>query len=599
MNARTLPELLTRVVAERDAPSVLREKRGGAWTDVSARELRARVEDAAYGLAELGIRPGDRVGLLSENRVGWAVADLAILANGALTVPVYPSLGADVAGHILRDSGARLCIVSTADQLEKVREARPGTAVERVITLEAPPDGSGDALHVDRVAELGRALRTRMPGLVEGRTAAIDPHAAATVLYTSGTTGLPKGVLLSHENILSNVRAALSVFEIGPDDVALSFLPLCHIFERTAGYYVMLQAGATIAYAESVEAVARNLVEVEPTIVLGVPRFFEKMRDRVLEAVRASPPLRRRLFAWAMRVGGAAVEARLAGRRRGPSVALQHALADRLVLSKLRARTGGRIRFFVSGGAALPPEIAHFFWAAGLPLFEGYGLSETAPVIAANTFEHLRIGSVGRPVPGVEVRIAADGEILCRGPNVMLGYHGLPDETSGVLRDGWFHTGDVGYVDPDGFLFITDRKKDLFKITAGKYVAPQPIEGRLQLHPLVSQAVVVGSRRKHTAALLVPERPALERQAREAGVGVEDLDALLREPRILKLFEGVLREVNASLAPHEKLRHFTLLAEPFTIESGELTPTLKVKRSVVEQRYRERIAAMYGDSDAG
>jgi long-chain acyl-CoA synthetase len=424
----------------------------------------------------------------------------------------------------------------------------------------------------------------------------VDPHAPATILYTSGTTGLPKGVLLTHENILSNIRSVLSVFEIGPGDVTLSFLPLCHIFERTAGYYTMLQAGAVISYAESVETVPRDLVQIRPTIVLGVPRFYEKTRDRVLEAVRDAPPARRRLFAWAMRVGGAAADARIAGRRPGPLLAARHVLADRLVLARLRARTGGRIRFFVSGGAALPPEIARFFWAAGLPILEGYGLSETAPVIAANTFRHVRIGSVGRPVPGVEVRIAADGEILCRGPNVMLGYHELHEETAAAVRDGWFHTGDVGHQDEDGFLFITDRKKDLFKITAGKYVAPQPIEGRLQLNRLVGQAVVVGSRRKHAAALIVPERAALEREAREAGVHADDFESLLRDPRVLALYEGVLREVNASLAAHEKVRRFALLAEPFTIDSGELTPTLKVKRSVVEARYRSRIDAMYGDA---
>jgi long-chain acyl-CoA synthetase len=597
--ARTLPELLTRVVAARDAPVVLREARGGVWTDVSARELGSRVDDLAYGLAQLGAGPGDRVALLSENRVGWAVADLAILANGALTVPVYPSLGADVAGHILRDSRARICVVSTPEQLEKVRQARAGTALERVITLDPSPGGGDDVLHVDRAAELGRALRARSPGLVEGRAAAIDAAAPATILYTSGTTGLPKGVLLSHENILSNIRSVLSVFEIGPGDVTLSFLPLCHIFERTAGYYTMLQAGATISYAESIETVPRDLMEVRPTIVLGVPRFYEKTRDRVLDAVRDAPPLRRRLFAWAIRVGGAAAEARMAGRRPGPLLAARHAVADRLVLSKLRARTGGRIRFFVSGGAALPPEIARFFWAAGLPVLEGYGLSETAPVIAANTFRHVRIGSVGRPVPGVEVRIAPDGEIVCRGPNIMAGYHDLPDETSAVLRDGWFHTGDVGHLDADGFLYVTDRKKDLFKTTAGKYVAPAPIESRLQLHPLVSQAVVVGSRRKHAAVLIVPDRVALEREAREAGVEAADLAALLREPLVQQLFERVLREVNASLAAHEKVRRFTLLPEPFTIESGELTPTLKVKRSVVETRYRSLIDAMYGGDGGG
>jgi long-chain acyl-CoA synthetase len=597
--ARTLPELLTRVVAARDAPVVLRQARGGVWTDVSARELRSRVDDLACGLAQLGVGPGDRVALLSENRVGWAVADLAILANGALTVPVYPSLGADVAGHILRDSRARICVVSTPEQLDKVREAGAATAVERVITLDPSPGGGDDVLHVDRAAELGRALRARSPGLVEGRTAAIDPHAPATILYTSGTTGLPKGVLLSHENILSNIRSVLSVFEIGPDDVTLSFLPLCHIFERTAGYYTMLQAGATISYAESIETVPRDLTEVRPTIVLGVPRFYEKTRDRVLDAVRDAPPLRRRLFAWAMRVGTEAAGARMAGRRPGPLLAARHAVADRLVLSKLRARTGGRIRFFVSGGAALPPEIARFFWAAGLPVLEGYGLSETAPVIAANTFRHVRIGSVGRPVPGVEVRIAPDGEILCRGPNIMAGYHDLPDETSAALRDGWFHTGDVGHLDADGFLYITDRKKDLFKTTAGKYVAPAPIESRLQLHPLVSQAVVVGSRRKHAAVLIVPERAALEREAREAGVQAADLAALLREPLVQELFDRVVRDVNASLPAHEKVRRFTLLPEPFTIESGELTPTLKVKRSVVETRYRSRIDAMYGSDGEG
>ncbi len=595
MDVRTLPQLVSHVVQRFDKPDALKYKREGRYVDISARQLQHEVESVGFGLLALGLERGERVAILSENRPGWALADLAILSAGGLTVPVYPTLVAEQVQYILQDCAARICVVSTREQLQKILSVRSATRLTHVITLDPLHHDDPAVLSLKQISALGEKKRDESPGLLRERLDTIDPYGVATILYTSGTTGRPKGVMLSHENILSNVRTALGPFALAPSDVALSFHPLSHIFERTAGYYAMLYAGATIAYAESIETVAQNMLEVRPTIVMSVPRLYEKMYARVMDAALAGPALRKRLFLWAKKVGERVVDLRLSGTPVGRALAAQHALASPLVFAKLRTRTGGRLRFFISGGAPLSAKIAKFFWAADLPIYEGYGLTETSPVIACNMPAATRLGSVGKPIPGVEVRIAEDGEILVKGPNVMVGYFHMPEETAAALADGWFKTGDIGLLDKDGFLVITDRKKDLIKTSGGKYIAPQPIENRLKLSKFVSQAVVVGNRRKYASVLLVPNFENLRKQADRTGIPFTDNAGLLTHPDVRQIYEGIVDEVNAGLSHFETVKRFALLSEDFSIESGELTPTLKVKRKVVEAKYAEHIDALYGE----
>ncbi|HEY7461191.1 MAG TPA: long-chain fatty acid--CoA ligase [Gemmatimonadota bacterium] len=595
MDVCTLPQLLTHAVQNYDRPDALKFKRDGAYVDISTRQLQREVESVGFGLLALGLQPGDRVALLSENRPGWVLADLAILSAAGLTVPIYPTLVGEQVQYILQDSEARICVVSTREQLEKVLAIRGGTRLQHVITLDPLHHDDPSVQSLKQVSALGEKKRDESPALLRERLDALDPHGVATILYTSGTTGRPKGVMLSHENILSNAKSALVPFGLGPSDLALSFLPLSHSFERTCGYYALLHAGVSIAYAESVEAVAQNMLEVRPTIVMSVPRLYEKMYARVMDAALAGSPVKKRLFVWAKDVGERVVDLRLAGKPVGRALAAQHALASRLVFSKLRARTGGRVRIFISGSAPLSPKIARFFWGAGLPIYEGYGLTETSPVVTCNSPQAVRLGTVGKPIPGVEVRIAEDGEILVKGPNVMLGYYRLPEETANAMADGWFRTGDIGHLDKDGFLLITDRKKDLIKTSGGKYIAPQPIETRLKLSKFVSQAVVVGNRRKYACVLLVPNLENLRKHADRTGIPFTDNTGLLGHPQVRRLYEEIVDEVNVGAAHFESVKRFSLLAQDFSIESGELTPTLKVKRSVVENRYAEEIDAMYDE----
>jgi long-chain acyl-CoA synthetase len=595
MDVRTLPQLFRRSVETYDKPDALKYKRGGVYVDISARELQREVDNVAYGLMALGMEPGDRVALLSENRPGWALADLATLSGGGLTVPIYPTLTAEIVQYILQNCEARICVVSTREQLQKVLSIRPGTAVKHVVTIDPVHHADESVLSIQQVAALGAKKRDESPGLLGERLDRIDPRGTATILYTSGTTGRPKGVMLSHDNILSNIDTTLGSFEIGTSDVCLSFLPLSHILERMAGYYTMLHAGATIAYAESIESVAQNMTEVHPTVMISVPRLYEKIYARVMDAALEGSALKKRLFFWAKDVGEEAVERRLAGKPLGRKLAAQYALANRLVFSKLRARTGGRLKFFVSGGAPLSAKIAKFFWAAELPILEGYGLTETSPVIACNTLSATRLGAVGKPIPGVQVRIEDDGEILCKGPNVMLGYYRMPEETAATIVDGWFKTGDIGHLDADGFLVITDRKKDLIKTSGGKHIAPQPIENNLKLSKFVSQAVVVGNRRKYASVLIVPNFENLRKHADRNAIPFTDNAGLLNHPAVREIYDGVVEEVNAELSHFESIKKFTLLPDDFTVESGDLTPTLKVKRNVIEKKFVDRIDAMYGE----
>jgi long-chain acyl-CoA synthetase len=571
----------------------LRAKRDGRWTDIGYRELADQVQDCSIGLRELGAKRGDRVAILSENRPEWAITDYACLAVRAADVPIYPTLPARQVEYILRDCGAAVVVVSNATQLEKVQSVRERLpALAHVIALDPGAQGPG-VLPFESLLARGRAARDRHPDW-QGSALEAAPDDLATLIYTSGTTGDPKGVMLSHGNIASNVTTCVDLFSFTAEDECLSFLPLSHIFERMFGHYCMFHAGVVINYAESIDTVPANMLEVRPHLMASVPRLYEKIYARVLDNVRTSSALRKRIFAWGRRVGEQWAELTIAKRPVPASLRLQKAVADRLVFAKLRARTGGRIRFFISGGAPLSPEIARFFYAAGLPILEGYGLTETSPVMAVNTFQNHRLGTVGQAIPGVEIRIADDGEIVTRGPNVMCGYFNKPEATAEAIdEEGWFHTGDIGTIDADGFLSITDRKKDLIVTAGGKNIAPQPIENLAKSSKFVATAVMIGDRRPFPVMLVVPNAVQVKGWVEHKGLPDGDLEHLLGLPEVRQKIEREVRMTLRDLAQFEMPKKLLLLTRDFTVEAGELTPTLKVRRRIVEERHRVAIEALY------
>jgi long-chain acyl-CoA synthetase len=573
----------------------MRIRRDGRWEPLAYTDLAERVHAASIGLRELGVQDGDRLAILSENRPEWAITDYACLAARATDVPIYPTLPARQAEYILRDSGAVGVVVSSVGQLEKVRSIRDRLpALRLVIALDAGARGP-DVLPFEELLACGRSARARHP---DWRAHALraSPDDLATIIYTSGTTGDPKGVMLTHGNIASNVTTCVGLFDFGPGDECLSFLPLSHIFERMFGHYSMFHAGVVINYAGSIETVAADMQELRPTMMASVPRLYEKIFSRVLDSVRSSAAPRRRIFGWARRVGEAWVDRILAGQPVPGRLALERRLADRLVFSKLRGRTGGRIRFFISGGAPLSPDIARFFFAAGMPILEGYGLTETSPVMAVNTFGHTRLGTVGRPIPGVDIRIAPDGEIVTRGPNVMRGYYGKPEATAAALdEEGWFHTGDIGLLDAEGYLSITDRKKDLIVTAGGKNIAPQPIENLAKSSKFVSNAVMLGDRRPFPIMLVVPNAGPLKAWAARHGLPADDMELLVRLPEVHTKLEREVRKTLRDLAQFEMPKKFLLLPNDFSVEGGELTPTLKVRRRIVEERHKTAIETLYAE----
>ena len=577
--------------------AALRYKANGAWRDVTHQEAARRVKRTAMGLRELGIQPGDRIAIMSPNCPEWAIADFACLSIRCADVPVYPTLPAKQAAYVLHDSGAVAVFVADAAQYAKVAEHRAELpAIRHVIQFTGDAEGPG-VTTMQAVEQLGAAAERRYPDY-ERDARAVPPDELATLIYTSGTTGNPKGVMLTHRNFASNVVAALPRLPVGPADSALSLLPLSHSFERMAGHYTLFHAGVTISYAESLEQVSANMQEVRPTVVLAVPRLYEKIYGRVLENALAGSSLKRRIFFWAKRNGEAWVDLALSGRPVPAGLAFRRRIADRLVFTKLRARTGGRIRFFVSGGAPLSADIAKFFFAAGLPILEGYGLTESSPVICVNPEARPRLGSVGPAIDGVEVRIAPDGEVLARGPNIMRGYYNQPEATrEAVDAEGWLHTGDIGELDADGYLRITDRKKDIIVTAGGKNIAPQPIENLIKTSGFILNAVMIGDKRKFPVMLVVPNPEAVKAWAAGRGLPSDDYPALLKHPDTVARVE---REVMASLrdlASYETPKKFLLLAQDFTVESGELTPTMKVKRRVVEKKYAQEIERLYQNDD--
>ncbi|HKO96099.1 MAG TPA: long-chain fatty acid--CoA ligase [Pyrinomonadaceae bacterium] len=592
--AQSVPELCLTASLQHGKSDALNHKSGDDWVNISAERFVDRVRHVALGLAELGIKPGDRVALLSENRPEWSIADLAILSLGAINVPIYTTQAVDQIRYILSDSGSRVIFVSNKKLFKHAEPALEGLDfVEQVVFFDA--DAGGDVSGSTSLANLeqrGKQRAQSNPAAFDAYLKAIRPDDMATIIYTSGTTGEPKGVMLTHANFMSNVLAITSGLPISSTDIALSVLPLSHIFERS-GFYIFCYSGVSVYYAASFDQVGENLREVRPTVMTAVPRLFEKVYHRIIKKGLAAKGMKRRVFMRSLEVGQRYAELKDKGGWIWPKLAVQQKLADKLVFSKWREGVGGRLRYFVSGGAPLSPALSYSFLAAGIPILQGYGATETC-IVSANRPDDNKVGSIGMPFAGIEVKIADDGEILLRGPNVMRGYYGHPEETAAVLKDGWFSTGDVGHLDKKGRLFITDRKKDLFKLSNGKYVAPQQIESLLKQSEYVSQVVVVGAGKKQPAALVVPEWEAVRQALTDAGEDFpKDRLSLTKFPAAIKLVQSDVALLTRELADYERIRKVALLADEFTIDKGEMTPTLKIKRRVIDEKFRELIEDLY------
>ena len=595
----TLNQLFFDAVERHDRPNALQVKVAGTYQPISHRTLAERVRRTALGLRALGVPRGAKVALLSENRPEWAIADYACLTSGITDVPIYPTLPAEQMVYILKDAGVVAMFVSTAQQAEKVAQVRGELpALQHVIAF----DGNGFPgveLSLAALEEKGKAAENATV-LAQYRADALSVRAddIATLIYTSGTTGEPKGAMLSHGNLTSNVVAVQAVIPFRSDDVSLSFLPLSHVLERMFDF-LMFHVGVSIAYVESIDTIIQNIAEIRPTIVVSVPRIYEKIYARVLESALSGSAVKKAIFFWAKGVGERWSKEMQAGHSVRGWLGFQYGIADKLVFSKLRERVGGRLRYFVSGGAPLAPEINSFFYAAGLLILEGYGLTETSPVIAVNTPEHNRIGTVGRPIRGVQVRIADDGEILSRGPHIMKGYYNKPEATRDAIdAEGWFHTGDIGVLE-DGYLRITDRKKDIIVTAGGKNIAPQPIENQVKTNKFVLQAVMIGDKRKFPIMLVVPNFDQLAAWAKAKGLSFTDHASLIDLPAVKDKMEQETLASMHGLAHFEQPKRVGLLASDFTIDSGELTPTLKVKRRVVDKRYKALIDKLYESADGG
>ncbi len=593
----TLVEVFERVARKHKRPDTLNYKHDGRWIAISSDQMLARAHAIAAGLHVMGIQHGDRVALLSESRPEWTLIDAGCLFAGAIDVPIYPTLTPPQVRYILKDSGARVLVVSDQKKFLEMKEILTDCpAVEHIIFFDAAPEVRDEGITLAELEQRGQHHLGEQPELIQDLARRTTPEDLATIIYTSGTTGEPKGVMLTHANLVSNLIDSSGHLSFGEKDIALSVLPLSHIFERQA-MYMYLHQGMAVYYAESLETIGPNLREVRPTILVGVPRIFEKIYDRIKQRVAEKGRLNVALLFWAVSVAKAYARYQL-DRKKIPAVlALKHRVATKLVFSKWREAFGGRMRVLVSGGASLPDELGYIYLGAGIPIVQGYGLTETSPVITASRLEDNRIGTVGKPIPNVEVRIAADGEIETRGPNVMRGYYNKPEATRAVFTDdGWFRTGDIGTLDEEGFLRITDRKKELFKTSGGKYIAPQPIEQMIKGSRFVNQVVLIGNGRKFPAALIVPNWEQIESYVQLKGITVTSRAGLCKHPRIVDLFERQIAALTPELAQYERVKKIALLENELTIQGGEMTPTLKVKRRVVDEKYKATIDCLYDEA---
>jgi long-chain acyl-CoA synthetase len=594
---RSIPEMLRTNAKVFSSRVALKYRKQGVFVTLTYAAYYERALMVARGLGKMRVKPGDRIAILSENRAGWVIADMGILCAGAVTVPIYPTNTPEQIEYMINHSGAKIVFVSGKFQytkLLKVREAMPG--LELVVSFERfLGDPSLPVTTFYQLSEIDSPITEEEKKEIEAVIDRITPDDMLTLIYTSGTTGVPKGVMLSHNNILTNTQYLTEQSNaINKNDTLLSFLPLSHILERTGGYYTAIRNGALIAFADSIEKVPENMLEICPTVMVSVPRLFEKIYHRIYDNAHQMPKIKNALFHWGVEVGKKYVAATYIDKQPSTLLNLKYALADRLIFSKIRAKFGGNMKLFCSGGAPLDKTINEFFWIIGIPIFEGYGLTETSPALSFNSFEHIRFGSVGVALKQTEFKIAEDGEILVKGPQVMLGYYNDPDATAEAFHDGWFKTGDIGHLD-EGFVYITDRKKELIITAGGKNIAPQPIENELKMDKYMTSAFVYGDRKPYLTALIVPNLERLLEFAKEKHINYYELEDLVMHDPVQKLFEQRLADINSRLAPYETIKKFVLLAHDFSIEGGELTPTLKLRRKVIYEKYKHKIEDLYID----
>lgn len=608
----TIPQMFVQVTnhysARNTAPNagdsskfVYMRKVGKEYVGMTYDELRELTENFAAGLRTLGVERGDKVGIVSENRIEWVVSDFAIIGMGGIDVPIFPTMTSAQESYIFNHCEAKIIIVSNKFQLNKLLKVRGElTKLEHIIVMN--DDVETDGPNVLKFADVVRSGAASMAQVerrawFESQSALSNPEDLITLIYTSGTTGNPKGVMLTNTNLVSNVEGSSDAIDIGEKDVLLSFLPLCHAYERTTGYYTLFACHATVAFAVSIETVAENMKEVRPTYMTAVPRLFERIQGRIMTAIEKDTPAKQRIFHWAMSVGKRYVELKFAGKKPSPVLSAQYGLADRLVFGKIRERTGGRLRAFISGGAALPKELAEFFSAAGITILEGYGLTESSPVLTVTRAAAPAIGTVGKPLFNVQIKIAEDGEILAKGPNVMRGYLHDDEATKAVIsEDGWLHTGDIGVINEAGNLVITDRKKNIFVSSGGKNIAPQPIENTLTQSRFIDQIVLLGDKREYCTALIVPDFEYVQEYATMNGLSYPDTFSLLQSDALLQAIQRDVDALQANFAKFEKVRKFTLMERAFTVEDGEITPKLNVRRHIVEKKFSDRIEKMYEES---
>lgn len=591
---RTLVDVFTRVARAHRRPDTLNYKKDDRWISVSSDELLERARFIAAGLHAIGVNSGDRIALLSESRVEWTLTDAGAIFAGAIDVPIYPTLTPPQVRYILNDSGSCVLFVEGREKFLELKQILGECPeVKQVVFFEPEGVTPDDGLTLSQLEEKGRELETREPGHIARSSVQTKPEDLATIIYTSGTTGEPKGVMLTHANLVTNLIDSSGHLSFGEHDIALSVLPLSHVFERQA-MYMYLHQGMAVYFAESLLTIGPNLREVRPTVLVGVPRIFEKIYQRIRERAAEAGKFSTAMLAWSVSVARERARYTLAHQPVPAALKLKHAVASKLVFSKWHKAFGGRIRLLVSGGAALPEDLAYIYIGVGIPIVQGYGLTETSPVITTSRIEDNRVGTVGTAIPNVDIRIAEDGEIEVSGPNVMRGYYNKPEETSAVFTsDGWFKTGDVGMLDDDGFLRITDRKKELFKTSGGKYIAPQPIEQAIKGSRFVNQVVLIGAERKFPAALVVPVWEQIESYCKLKGIEFKSRSELCRHPRIVDLMQRQIDGLTPNLAKYEKIKKVGLLEDEFTIEGGELTPTLKVKRRVIDEKYKDVIERLY------
>ncbi len=595
---KTFPELYQIITEEYinvASHPILKYKSNDEWKNISYQEFKEEVDTLAFGLSFLGIKREDKVAIMSENRPEWVFSDLAIINIGCIDVPLYPSLTATNVEFILNNSDSVGVIVSNKLQLNKILKIRNNVKQLKFIIVMNEKDTTEDdfVYSFKEVQEMGKKYHNENPNFLKERMELAKEDDLITIIYTSGTTGEQKGAMLTHKNIITNVLDASKSFPIDENDIFLSFLPLCHIFERMSGYYFALANGCLICYAQSIETVVSDLQETNPTVMTTVPRLFERMYTKIMKNIESQSSQKQKIFNWALNIGNEYAKAKKYGTI-PMSLKVKHQLADKLVFKKIKAIVGKRFRFFVSGGASLARELGEFFEAVGIKILEGYGLTESSPVIAVNRADDYKFGTVGKPLPSTEVKIADDGEILAKGPNIMIGYYKNKKETEETLKDGWLHTGDIGVFDAQGFLMITDRKKHLFKTSGGKYIAPTPIESLFLTSQFIDQFVLIGDKKMFLSALIVPDFESIKEYADAHNISYQNEKDLVSKNEIYDLIEKELSKFQKNLANYERVRKFAILDKPFSIENDEITPTLKIKRQVVEERYKHLIDEMYG-----